>query len=161
VVEATLAPGTTTLALLSAHMIIFWLSQDSNVTPPVCIPAYAAAAIAKASPMATGFVAWRLAKSLYFIPLIFAYQPFLSSDPMVQLAIAGFALPGIYALSAAIEGFAEARLNVVERAVLAVAGFVLIVPFGQLVNWIAIAVFIALMALNLVKARRTEATPAA
>jgi TRAP transporter 4TM/12TM fusion protein len=161
VVEATLAPGATTLALLSAHMIIFWLSQDSNVTPPVCIPAYAAAAIAKASPMATGFVAWRLAKSLYFIPLIFAYQPFLSSDPMVQLAIAGFALPGIYALSAAIEGFAEARLNVVERAVLAVAGFVLIVPFGQLVNWIAIAVFIALMALNLVKARRTEATPAA
>ncbi|MFN6999253.1 MAG: TRAP transporter permease [Elioraea tepidiphila] len=159
--DQILSPGAAMLALLSAHMIIFWLSQDSNVTPPVCIPAYAAAAIAKASPMATGFVAWRLAKSLYFIPLIFAYQPFLSSDPMVQLAIAGFALPGIYALSAAIEGFAEARLNVVERAVLAVAGFVLIVPFGQLVNWIAIAVFIALMALNLVKARRTEATPAA
>ena len=22
--------------LLSAHLVIFWLSQDSNVTPPVC-----------------------------------------------------------------------------------------------------------------------------
>jgi TRAP-type uncharacterized transport system fused permease subunit len=98
------------------------------------------------------------------VPLIFAYQPFLSSDPTVQLAIAAFALPGIYALSAAIEGFAEARLSVVERAVLGVAGFVLIVPFGQLVNWIALAVFVALMALNLVKARRAArlaATPAA
>lgn len=164
VIEATLTPGAVTLALLSAHMIIFWLSQDSNVTPPVCIPAYAAAAIAKASPLATGLVAWRLAKALYFVPLIFAYQPFLSSDPLVQLAIAAFALPGIYALSAAIEGFAEARLSVVERAVLGVAGFVLIVPFGQLVNWIALAVFVALMALNLVKARRAArlaATPAA
>jgi TRAP-type uncharacterized transport system fused permease subunit len=61
VIEATLTPGAVTLALLSAHMIIFWLSQDSNVTPPVCIPAYAAAAIAKASPLATGLVAggWR------------------------------------------------------------------------------------------------------
>jgi TRAP transporter 4TM/12TM fusion protein len=165
VVEATLAPGAATLALLSAHMIIFWLSQDSNVTPPVCIPAYAAAAIAKASPMATGLVAWRLAKSLYFIPLIFAYQPFLSSDPFTQLAIAAFALPGIYALSAAIEGFAEARLTVAERAVLGVAGFVLIVPFGEIVNWIAIAVFVALMGFNLFQSRRegraTTATPAA
>jgi len=165
VVDATLAPGAATLALLSAHMIIFWLSQDSNVTPPVCIPAYAAAAIARASPMATALVAWRLAKSLYFIPLIFAYQPFLSPDPTVQLAIAAFALPGIYALSAAIEGFAEARLGLIERLVFGTAGFALIVPFGQLLNWIAIAVFVALMGLNLVRARRTTrlaaATPAA
>lgn len=35
------------LALLSAHLIIFWLSQDSNVTPPVCLTAFAAATIAK------------------------------------------------------------------------------------------------------------------
>jgi TRAP transporter 4TM/12TM fusion protein len=161
VIDATLTPGAATLALLSAHMIIFWLSQDSNVTPPVCIPAYAAAAIAEASPLATGMVAWRLAKSLYFIPLIFAYQPFLSSDPLVQLSIAAFALPGIYALSAAFEGFAEARLALPERVVLGVAGFVLIVPFGQVVNWIALAAFLAVMALNLVRARREAATPAA
>ena len=161
VIDATLSPGAATLALLSSHMIIFWLSQDSNVTPPVCIPAYAAAAIAKASPMATGLVAWRLAKSLYFIPLIFAYQPFLSGDLTVQLAIAAFALPGIYALSAAIEGFAEAPLNVAERALLGAAGFVLIVPFGQLVNWIAIAVFAALMGLNLFRARRASRLDAA
>ena len=41
-------------ALLSAHMIVFWLSQDSNVTPPVCLAAFTAAAIAKSPPMATG-----------------------------------------------------------------------------------------------------------
>ncbi|WP_206932682.1 TRAP transporter fused permease subunit [Roseococcus thiosulfatophilus] len=160
VYDASLSSGAAMLALLSAHMIIFWLSQDSNVTPPVCIPAYAAAAIANASPMASGFVAWRLAKSLYFVPLIMAYQPFLSGDIWVQLSIAAFALPGIYAMSAAFEGFAEARLNIIERVIFGVAGFVLIVPFGQMVNWIAIAVFAVIMGMNLVRARRNSAAAA-
>jgi len=157
VFDAALSQGAAMLALLSAHMIIFWLSQDSNVTPPVCIPAYAAAAIAQASPMASGFVAWRLAKALYFVPLMMAYQPFLSGDIWVQLYIAAFALPGIYALSAAIEGFAEARLNILERIVFGVAGFVLIVPFGSTVNYIAIAVFAVVMGINLLRARRAAA----
>ncbi|MFN6954955.1 MAG: TRAP transporter permease [Acetobacteraceae bacterium] len=154
VYDQILSPGAAMLALLSAHMIIFWLSQDSNVTPPVCIPAYAAAAIAKASPMSTGFVAWRLAKSLYFVPLIMAYQPFLSGDIWTQLAIAAFALPGIYAMSAAMEGHAEAKLYLPERVVMGVAGFVLIVPFGDWVNWVALGAVGAIMALNLVRDRR-------
>ncbi len=154
VFDASLTGGAVTLALLSAHMIIFWLSQDSNVTPPVCIPAYAAAAIADASPMASGFVAWRLAKALYFVPLMMAYQPFLSSDVWVQLAIAAFALPGIYAMSAAIEGFAEAPLNILERVLFGAAGFVLIVPFGDLVNWGALSVFAVIMGMNLLRSRR-------
>ena len=44
--QQALSPALLTTALLSAHMIIFWLSQDSNVTPPVCLAAFAAAAIA-------------------------------------------------------------------------------------------------------------------
>jgi TRAP transporter 4TM/12TM fusion protein len=35
--------------LLAAHMIVYWLSQDSNITPPVCIAAFAGATIAKAN----------------------------------------------------------------------------------------------------------------
>lgn len=154
VVQATLAPEAVTLALLSSHMIIFWLSQDSNVTPPVCIPAYAAAAIARASPVASAMVAWRLAKSLYFVPLVFAYKPFLAQDLFVQLAIAAFTLPGIYALSAAFEGHAEAPLSWPERVALGVAGFVLIVPFGEAANWIALAVFGLVSARNLMRSRR-------
>lgn len=40
--------------LIAAHMIVFWLSQDSNITPPVCLGAYVAASIAKADPWKTG-----------------------------------------------------------------------------------------------------------
>ncbi len=155
--DQILSPGAATLALLSAHMIIFWLSQDSNVTPPVCIPAYAAAAIAQASPIASGLVAWRLSKALYFVPLIMAYQPFLAADLLTQLTIAAFALPGIYALSAAIEGHAEARLTWPERLVMGLAGFVLIVPFGEWVNWLALAAVAGVMAINLRRDKQARA----
>lgn len=60
--EQALSPHTLTLLLVAAHMVIFWLSQDSNVTPPVCLTAFAAAAIARTPPMRTGFTAWKIAK---------------------------------------------------------------------------------------------------
>ena len=40
------------LALITAHMIIFWLAQTSNVTPPIALAAFAGAGIAGASPYA-------------------------------------------------------------------------------------------------------------
>lgn len=63
--------------ILAAHMIVYWLSQDSNITPPVCIAAYAAAAIAKADPWKTGWNAFKYAKLLYVMPILFAYTPIL------------------------------------------------------------------------------------
>ncbi len=40
---------------VAAHMIVYWLSQDSNITPPVCIAAFAGAAIAGANMWRTAF----------------------------------------------------------------------------------------------------------
>ena len=40
------------LALITAHMIIFWLAQSSNVTPPIALAAFAGAGVAGAAPMA-------------------------------------------------------------------------------------------------------------
>jgi len=75
-----LEPGLVTGMLLSAHLIIFWLSQDSNVTPPVCLVAFAAAAIAGTRPMRTGLTAWKVAKGLYLVPLLFAFSPLITGD---------------------------------------------------------------------------------
>ena len=50
--QEMLDPELLTGMLLSAHLIIFWLSQDSNVTPPVCLASFAAAGIAGTRPMA-------------------------------------------------------------------------------------------------------------
>ena len=79
-------------AILSAHMIVFWLSQDSNVTPPVCLAAFTAAAIAKSPPMATGVQAWKLAKGLYIVPVLFAYSPLLSGNWAQAFMVFGFAV---------------------------------------------------------------------
>ncbi len=65
---------------LAAHMIVYWLSQDSNITPPVCIAAFAGATIAKANMWRTAFSAFKFAKFLYLGPLLFGYVPGFSLD---------------------------------------------------------------------------------
>ncbi len=65
---------------LAAHMIVYWLSQDSNITPPVCIAAFAGATIAKANMWKTAFTAFKFAKFLYLGPLLFGYVPGFSLD---------------------------------------------------------------------------------
>jgi TRAP transporter 4TM/12TM fusion protein len=60
---------------IAAHMIVYWLSQDSNITPPVCIAAFAGAAIAQANMWKTAFNAFRFAKFLYLAPFLFGYVP--------------------------------------------------------------------------------------
>ena len=76
-------------ALLSAHMIVFWLSQDSNVTPPVCLASFTAAAIAKSPPMLTGFYSWKIAKGLYFVPFLIAFTPLMSGNWGEMLEVFG------------------------------------------------------------------------
>ena len=60
---------------LAAHMIVYWLPQDSNIPPPVCIAAFAGATIAKANMWKTAFSAFKFAKFLYLGPLLFGYVP--------------------------------------------------------------------------------------
>jgi len=60
---------------LAAHMIVYWLSQDSNITPPVCIAAFAGATIARAPMWKTAFTSFKFAKFLYLGPFLFGYVP--------------------------------------------------------------------------------------
>ncbi|MBB1485407.1 TRAP transporter permease [Oceanospirillum sediminis] len=133
------------MILVSAHMIIFWLSQDSNVTPPVCLTAFAAAAIAKTPPMATGFTAWKVAKGLYIVPLLFAYTSFIGGDTAEVLTIFVFAVFGLYAFTGFMEGYLEGPLNIVLRLGCALAAVGLLWPHNMLIiNLSALAVFIAI-----------------
>ena len=69
---------------VAAHMIVYWLSQDSNITPPVCIAAFAGATIAGANMWKTAFTSFKFAKFLYLAPFLFAYVPAfsLAASPM-------------------------------------------------------------------------------
>jgi TRAP transporter 4TM/12TM fusion protein len=120
--------------LLIAHLIIFWLSQDSNVTPPVCLAAFTAAGIAKSSPMATGFQAWRAAKGLYIVPLLFAYTPLITGSLYEMLHIGVFSLFGIYAINAVIARYAEGPLAIWSWPCLIGGATLCFVPLDLLFN---------------------------
>lgn len=85
------------VAVIAAHMIVYWFSQDSNITPPVCVAAYAGAAIAGADPWKTGWTSFKFAKLLYVMPILFAFSPAIlligeSGRPLVDLVWTDVAL---------------------------------------------------------------------
>ncbi|MEX2468706.1 MAG: TRAP transporter fused permease subunit, partial [Pseudohongiellaceae bacterium] len=123
--QEMLAPELLTGMLLSAHLIIFWLSQDSNVTPPVCLAAFAAAGIAGTRPMATGMTSWKVAKGLYLIPILFAYSPLIAGTWPERLEVFFWACFGLYALAGVLHWHLETRMNIITAALLLVAAFLL------------------------------------
>ena len=131
--------------LLTAHLIIFWLSQDSNVTPPVCLAAFTAAGIAGARPMATGFQSWKLAKGLYIVPLMFAYTPLLSGSLLEVLQVGGFGLFGIYAITALIQRYSEGPIGLVETTALAIGGALCFLPLHLPANLIGSLLVLAII----------------
>lgn len=141
------------MILLSAHMIIFWLSQDSNVTPPVCLTAFAAAAIAKTPPMATGFMAWKVAKGLYIVPLLFAYTNFIGGTTFEVLSIFVFGVFGLYAFVGFMEGYLEGKLNILLRILCGVCALTLLWPHDILIlNAVMILIFLGIF----IYSRRTS-----
>jgi len=114
--------------LLSAHLIIFWLSQDSNLTPPVCLAAFAAAAIAKTPPMKTGLVSWKVGKGMYIIPMLFAFTPLITGDWFERVEVFCFALMGIMSFSIVMEGFWDHKMMILERVMFAFAAILLLTP---------------------------------
>lgn len=145
--EQIIAPELLVTALLSAHMIIFWLSQDSNVTPPVCLASFTAAAIAKSPPMQTGFTSWKIAKGLYIIPILFAYTPLLSGDWWAAIQIGFFAIFGIYLIASGLQGHMENKLNSVMRIIAIVIGLACLWPILW-VNLVGLILAIGFIASN-------------
>ncbi len=107
VVAVVAAPALTALGLplLTAHLILFWLSQTSNVTPPIALAAFAGAGVAGGRPMATATCAVRLALGLFVVPLLMAYTPLLpAAGEAAGLAQFGAFAAGLLAMA----GFAVA-----------------------------------------------------
>ncbi len=161
VTEQVLSGAAITAALLSAHMIIFWLSQDSNITPPVCLTAFAAAAIARSKPMATGLVSWRLAKGLYIVPFLFAYTGLLGGSWEEKLQVTLFATVALYCFAAAFEGTMEARIGWPMRLLLFALFLALIWPAQTLLHWGGLALFVVVFVHNVWTDRRAIRAAAA
>lgn len=123
-----------TTFLLTAHLIIFWLSQDSNVTPPVCLASFTAAGIAGSPPMATGVQSWKIAKGLYIVPLLFAYTPMIGGDLYTVIHIGFFALFGMYAFTTIVQRHSEGPMSIWLFPVMIVAAALAFWPMEILAN---------------------------
>ncbi len=135
------------VSLLAAHMIIFWYSQDANVTPPVCLAAYAASGIAGSSPMKTGFAAWSLAKGLYIIPLLFAYSKLLDGTWLEIIEAGLMGLMGLFAYTVMFEGYFYKKINILERFVWLATTALLFYPNID-TQYIGLALVVVLYLLN-------------
>ncbi len=135
------------LPLLIAHLIVFWYSQDSNVTPPVALAGFTAAAIAGSRPMATSLQAWKFAKGLYLIPLYMAFHPeiIIGGDPGMVL-FKGLAIAlALAAFATGIEGWGRGRLPAWQRVWLLSASALAFAPDWRLQAAACSAIVIGLL----------------
>jgi TRAP-type uncharacterized transport system fused permease subunit len=128
-------------ALLASHMIVYWFSQDSNITPPVCVAAYAGAAIAGSDPWKTGWTAFKFAKMLYLGPFLFAFSPgFLMGGPehfipWLQVVSTWITIVlGTIAFGSLTMGYFLCPTNLIEWGLEAVATLLLFFP--RIILWI-------------------------
>ena len=128
--QEMIEPELLTGMLLSAHLIIFWLSQDSNVTPPVCLASFAAAGIAGTRPIATGLTSWKVAKGLYLVPVLFAYSPLISGTWPERIEVFIWSCLGLYAMAGLLQWHLETKINIVIATGLAASAALLMwTPF--------------------------------
>ncbi|MFO8085367.1 MAG: TRAP transporter permease [Desulfobacterales bacterium] len=138
-VLAVPALGDMGVMIIAAHQIVYWFSQDSNITPPVCVAAYAGAAIAGADPWKTGWTAFKFAKMLYVMPFLFAYTPEIliknwdmlppQPYPLMDVAFSFFsATAGTLAFSSLTMGYLVRRTTIAEWFFFAIATFLCFTP---------------------------------
>ncbi len=112
------------VSFVAAHLIIFWLSQDSNITPPVALGAYAGAAIARANPWQTGWACFKFAKLLYVMPLLFAYTHILMDGTLIQNIFSVItAVVGTFIFSLVTMGYFVRKTRWIEWIALVIAAF--------------------------------------
>lgn len=137
--------------VIAVHMFVFYFGIVADITPPVCLAAYAGAGIAKANPMKAGVTAVKLAIAAFIIPYMFVSQPILllQGDANVfNVAIAVItALFGMAAISAALIGYFATEVNGMERLLLFIAGLLLVYP-KPLVSMIGLVLFILVIGLQ-------------
>ena len=160
------------IAPLTLHLFVVFFAVISTVTPPVALAAFAAAPIAGADPIRTGFQAARLSLAGFIIPFVFVYHPAVlyklqvafgwfgedvpSSRAMMDIDLVSWADLGwivlafvvaTWLLCTALTGFERFRILPTERIIRAVVGIAVLVP-EMSIALPALAVGVALLGLH-------------
>ncbi|MEO8565721.1 MAG: TRAP transporter permease [Betaproteobacteria bacterium] len=150
ITSAIAAPALMTLKvpLIVSHMFVFYFGIMADLTPPVALAAFAAASIAKASPMRIGWKATHIAIAGFVIPFMAVYAPalMLQGGTLLDTAYVVFkAIVAILLWGAASIGYLRAPLHWPERIFVTIAAFLLVValPWTDEVGFALCAAFAA------------------
>lgn len=126
---------------LASHLFIFYFGMVSMITPPICLAAYTAAAIAQADSMKTGLEATRLGIVAYIVPFLFAFSPtlLLKGSPVDVGLAAVTAIAGTVLIGVALTGYLFREIARIKRALLGLAALALLFPHvgpGILFSWV-------------------------
>lgn len=155
IIVVALSSGIDTVAIpaMSLHLFVVFFAVMSTVTPPVALAAFAAAPIAKADPIRTGWQASRLSVAGFLVPFVFVYHPAVlyklqvvfewlgsarvSHRSMIDISTVTWLDYGwillaffvaIWLISSALIGFEKNRLQTWERLARGIVGLALLIP---------------------------------
>lgn len=142
------------LPILTAYIIIFWFAQSANITPPVCMAAYAAAGISGAKPMDIGVQAVKFGFPMFIIPFLMAYRSILFDGPIMS-SIWGcvMGLCGVIAITILVIGYLKMNLNLLEKLMVGVAG-VSFFYWASFADVLGIVLFAAFLVVHFSRAKK-------
>lgn len=134
VVVGASALGKFGVALLAAHLFVFYYAVLSDLTPPDAITAFAAANLAGSGMMSTGIEAFKLGIAGFLVPFAFVFQPALLLQGTLFEIIKGTGLTalGVVCLAAFLIGHIWSPLNWLHRILFAGAAILLVFPTAGL-----------------------------
>ncbi len=142
---------------MAVHMFVFYWGMLSSITPPVAIASFAAAGIAGAPPMQTGWASMHVGSIIYFIPFFFVLNPaFVLQGPWLEsLYVTSTAAVGIVFICGGLQGYqvfigdlrGSGRIEWPLRMGLMIGGFLLAAPGGGIMPvthaqmaWLAVGI---------------------
>jgi TRAP transporter 4TM/12TM fusion protein len=146
------------IPLLIAHLVVFWYSQDSNVTPPIALAGFAGAAIAGSKPMETSVQAWKYAKGLYLIPAFMVYNPeiIMGGETWYVIWTGIIVVIGLVGFASAIEGYLFTWMDKLSR-ILVVPGVIAIFNPDELIEAGGAFLVLGVLVWNWIKSRQVRA----
>jgi len=158
------APALITLGVpdFAAHMFIFYYALLSEVSPPTALSCFAAAAITGADPYKTTLQAWKYTMPAFVVPFFFVLDP-LGTGVLLNLPkgaswlevswVVFLVFVAIAALAAGLQGWLLRKTNFIERALLVLAGALVIIPVGSL-DAVGVGLFALVFVLQMLRRSR-------
>ena len=161
VLAAVIAPVLTNMGLpvIVAHLFVLYYGVLADDTPPINLPAYATAGIAKAGPIRTGIQGFKYDSAALLLPFMFAINPTIllitdaSAIEMIWAVLT--AAVGMATFASFIQNFMFVKYSIFERIV-AVITALLFIQSDLVTDAIGFGLFVLLVVYQLYKKKKQE-----